>query len=76
MITVTPISRASTEWITTRKVVPEPLHDVLVVWMCDGELSVDLAFRKPDGRWVMTHTELEVEPLYWSPLPALPQEAA
>lgn len=56
--------------------VPEPLHDVLVVWMCDGELSVDLAFRKPDGRWVMTHTELEVEPLYWSPLPALPQEAA
>lgn len=54
---------------------PEPLHDVLVCHvMAGGEPAVDIGYRKPDGRWVLTGSdpEREIAPSHWMALPAPP----
>lgn len=72
MDTVTPLP-TPVDWIAIHEKQPEPLHDVLAVWTFDGETSVDVAYRKPDGQWVMTYTELPIEPSLWAPMPAIPE---
>lgn len=82
---ITPLSWPA-EWTDVRAVLPEPLHDVLVAWSAlDGEEpTVDIAYRKPDGRWVLMGSDPEqvIEPSHWMALPAVPgvpgddQEAA
>lgn len=72
MDTVTPLP-TPVDWIAIHEKQPEPLHDVLAVWTFDGETSVDVAYCKPDGQWVMTYTELPIEPSLWAPMPAIPE---
>lgn len=72
MDTVTPLP-TPVDWIAIHEKQPEPLHDVLAVWTFDGETSVDVAYRKPNGQWVMTYTELPIEPSLWAPMPAIPE---
>lgn len=72
---ITPLSWPA-EWTDVRVSLPEPLHDVLVVWspLTGEEPSVDIAYRLPDGRWVLTGSDPEqvIEPSYWMARPAAP----
>lgn len=60
------------------KIVPEPLHTVLVVWrpLYDEDvLDVDKAYRCPDGKWVLDDdlSYTAIEPLAWTPKPRIPK---
>lgn len=71
------VARLLKRWIVLDEALPEPLTDVLVVWSdarFDADATVDIGYRKPDGRWVLTGTEPEkvIMPTHWMPLPPLP----
>lgn len=57
---------------------PDPLEDVLVI-TCTGCLgdapARDQAYRRKDGRWVLTGSdpEIVIVPLCWMPMPEIPQ---
>lgn len=62
-------------WQRVDESLPEELRDVLVVWADDGYArTVDIAYRKPSGEWVLMGSEPEqvITPTHWMPLPALP----
>lgn len=60
------------QWITTDEALPAPLADVLVYPSHDIP-AVDMAYRKPDGRWVLSGSHgLPVQVTHWRPLPAPP----
>jgi len=73
---VTPVSAdADAHWIPVSGRVPEPLRDVLVAYTgIGGEPAVDIAYRKPDGCWVVSGSdpEIEVTPGWWMALPQPP----
>lgn len=63
------------DWHDPAERVPEPLHDVLVIWSAlgdDMELVRDMAYRRLDGQWVLTGSdpELIIRPWAWTPLPS------
>ncbi len=62
-------------WINADKATPEPLLDVLIVIDRDDEPHVEMGFRRDNGQWFLTGSEplIEVFPLCWMHLPALPQ---
>ena len=73
--TVTPLRWVADElWHSVQDCLPEPLTDV---WVCYGHVDEDqaigLAFRKPDGRWVLTGSDPDwvIHPSHWmaTPLP-------
>jgi hypothetical protein len=63
-----------TQWIESKTKVPEPLLDILVAYVFDGESTIDMAFRRDNGRWFLTGSEplIEIHPTHWMPLPELP----
>lgn len=73
---ITPVAvEMGDRWISVSTCLPEPLHDVLVTYrLGDDEPTVDIAFRKPDGHWVITGSELTIHPTDWMPLPAPREE--
>lgn len=73
--TVTPLRWVADElWHSVQDCLPEPLHDVFVCYgHVDEEQEIDLAYRKPDGRWVLTGSDPDrvIHPTDWmaNPLP-------
>jgi hypothetical protein len=52
---------------------PDPLDDVIVVYLFDGEPSLDMGYMRADRRWFLSGSEdLEITPILWQPMPALP----
>jgi len=73
--TVTPLRWVADElWHSVQDCLPEPLVDV---WVCythrDAEQDIAQAYRKPDGRWVLTGSDpdIAIHPSHWmaQPLP-------
>lgn len=68
-------------WIAVGKALPAPQLDVLVhyclAWESEECGTIDLAYRKLDGRWVLTgeEPEIEIRPTHWMPLPPPPAAA-
>lgn len=63
-------------WVNVNDRLPPPLVDVLVAYeMSPGTHTVDQAYRKRDGRWVLTGSEPEdvIAPSHWMEVPALPE---
>lgn len=64
------------DWLSPLYSQPTPLTDVLVMWSeFEGEdYTVDVAYRKPDGRWILSGSdpELIIMPAGWLPLPKTP----
>lgn len=67
-------SPADDNWIPIPgEKLPPPLEDVLITHYTFGEdsPSVDIAYRRHDGRWIYAHTDdLFCHPIAWQPLPA------
>ncbi|WP_322521180.1 DUF551 domain-containing protein [Guyparkeria halophila] len=60
------------KWNTTDEALPAPLTDVLV-YPTHDQPAVDMAYRKPDGRWVLSgFMNVVVQVTHWRPLPAPP----
>lgn len=60
------------KWRTNDEALPAPLTDVLVYPTYDQPL-VDMAYRKPDGRWVLSGShDLPAQVTHWRPMPAPP----
>ncbi len=59
------------QWIPVTERLPEPLTDVLVSWETSigDEPTVDMAFIRPDGKWMVTGFEFCIKPTHWMPLP-------
>jgi len=74
---ITPTATAiGTHWTAVVDALPEPLHDVLVVWpdeLCADEETIDIAYRRQCGDWVLMGDEFRIEPSHWMPLPAAPE---
>lgn len=66
------------EWIETRKALPAPLDDVLVVDDFDGEPGVCMAWMDRACHWFVSDsmTPEIPAPSHWMPLPALPSPHA
>lgn len=69
-------------WIAVGEALPAPQIDVLVhhyfAWEAEDCASIDLGYRKRDGRWVLTGSEpdIEIRPTHWMPLPPPPATGA
>lgn len=63
-------------WVQVESEVPPPLVDVLVVYeLFEGQHTTDFAYRKRNGRWVLTGShDREIQPSHWMHVPALPDE--
>lgn len=71
VLVITPCTwLARDRWIPVGRLLPETLHDVLITYSDGGPHAVDIAYRRRDGTWVLSGSDLVIQPIAWMPLPA------
>lgn len=74
-IVIKPSAATFGVWVDVTLCLPVPLHDVLAAWRNDdGDPSVDVAYRRANGEWVLTGSDPDVliQPTHWMALPEVP----